>query len=308
MIKKFFRQIGSTVVVCLLAYSAWGCDLCGCANGGSYFGIMPQVGRQFVGVRYRVSSFDSHLKSPMLRTQEHFQNVELWGRFYPLKRVQVLAFVPYFFNRQTEVLSNRRFDLQGIGDMTVLANYNLFNTFWDSTYTSHINHSLLVGGGAKLPTGRFQYDLADPTDVANPNFQLGTGSVDFLMSVLYSMRVHNWGWNTDLTYKYNTTNADLYRFGNRLTMSSLLFYTKQIGKATLMPNAGAYIEVAAKDINRGKTNDRTGGYVSMANAGLEIYLKKVSVGATYQLPLFQSLSNNEIKAHARGTVHLTLMF
>lgn len=284
------------------------CDLCGCANAGSYFGIMPQVGKQFVGLRYRHSSFDSHLKSPVLRTREQFQNVELWGRFYPVKRVQLLVFVPYFFNQQKELLSDKTFDLQGLGDITALANYAVFNTFWDSTYTRKTNHSLLLGGGIKLATGHYQYDIADPTDVANPNFQLGTGSTDFLVSALYSMRLSNWGWNTDLTYKINTANGNAYRFGNRLTASSMVFYTKAIGNVTLMPNAGLYAEIAAQDAHRALKNNRTGGYVTMANVGLEVFFSKFSIGSTYQIPAFQNLANGEIHANARATVHLSLMF
>jgi hypothetical protein len=292
----------------LLVQSASACDLCGCANGGSYFGVLPQGSRQFVGIRYRTSSFDSHLKSSVLRTQESFQNTELWGRFYPLKRVQVMAFVPYFFNRQTEKMTGRTFHLNGLGDISVLANYNLFNTFWDSTHTSRINHSLLVGGGIKLPTGRFRYDVADPTDVANPNFQLGTGSTDFLLTALYSVRLNDWGWNTDATYKLNTTNSNGYKFGNRLTVNSLVFWTKEIGRATLMPNAGLYAEAAAQDLHNRSPNARTGGYLSMANAGMEVFFGKFTVGGTYQHPLLQNLSNHEIRANARATVHLTVMF
>lgn len=73
------------------------CDLCGCANGGSFFGILPQSHRQFVGLRYRYSSYESHLNSVNLRTKEVFQSTELWGRFYPLKRMQVIAFLPFNF-------------------------------------------------------------------------------------------------------------------------------------------------------------------------------------------------------------------
>jgi hypothetical protein len=288
-------------------HSATACDLCGCSNGGAYFGIMPQVGRQFVGVRYRTSSFDSHLNS-MLRTREQFQSAELWGRFYPIKRLQVLAFVPYFFNQQNEVNTGRQVSLQGLSDITALASYNVFNTFWDSTYTGRMNHSLLLGGGIKLPTGRYKYDIGDLSNVANPNFQLGTGSTDFLLTVLYSMRLGNWGWNTDFVYKLNTTNSNQYRFGNRLTTSSLVFYVKEIGNLTLMPNAGLYAEIAAQDQHRGTHNNRTGGSLTMVNAGLEVFLKRLTIGSTYQHPIFQNLANREVHADARATVHLTVMF
>lgn len=294
-----------TLVLWPLVSSA--CDICGCSNGGAYFGIMPQVGRPFVGVRYRLSSYDSHLNSQYLRTKETFRATEVWARFYPARRLQVMAFAPYYVNQQEEVSSGAIRRLQGIGDVTALANYNIFNTFWDSTRVHRVNHSLLLGAGAKLPTGRFRYDQTDLSEVNNPNFQLGTGSIDALLSALYSMRAGSWGWNTDLTYKLNTTNAQQYRFGNRLTANSLVFYAKELSSVTLMPNAGVYAEVAAQDHRNGVVNTQTGGYVTMANLGMELYTKRFSVGATYQHPMAQQLADGELKARSRATVHITLM-
>ncbi len=291
----------------LAALPGLACDICGCSNGGAYFGIMPQVGRPFAGVRYRLSSYESHLNSQYLRTKETFRATEVWARFYPVRRVQILAFAPYYFNQQQEVNSGTVRNLHGLGDITALANYNVFNTFWDSVRVHRVNHSLLLGAGAKLPTGRFRYDQTDLSEVNNPNFQLGTGSVDALVSALYSMRVGSWGWNTDLTYKLNTTNAQQYRFGNRLTANSLFFYTKELAAITLMPNAGVYAEVAAQDHRNGVRNNQTGGYVTMANLGLELYTKRFSIGATYQHPLAQQLAGGELKARSRATVHITLM-
>ena len=291
----------------LIQTTAWSCDICGCANGGAYFGIMPQIGRPFVGLRYRMSSYDSHLNSKLLRTKETFRATELWARFYPAKRIQVLAFAPYYFNHQQDIASGVVRRLQGLGDITLLGNYNLFNTFWDSTRVHRVNHSLLVGAGLKVPTGRFRYNQTEVSEVNNPNFQLGTGSVDVLLSALYSMRIGSWGWNTDLTYKVNSTNVQEYRFGNRLTANSLIFYTKELSHVTLMPNAGMYAEVAAQDFRDGVRNRQTGGYVTMANTGLEVYLKRFSIGATYQLPVIQNLADHELKARSRGTLHVTLM-
>lgn len=290
-----------------LQTTAWACDICGCANGGAYFGIMPQIGRPFVGLRYRMSAYDSHLNSKLLRTKENFVATELWARLYPVKRVQVMAFVPYYVNQQQEVLSGVTRKIHGIGDITVMANYNVFNTFWDTTRVHRVNHTLLVGGGIKVPTGRFRYDQTEISEVNNPNFQLGTGSVDVLLSALYSMRLGSWGWNTDFTYKGNSTNAQDYRFGNRITANSLIFYTKELSHITLMPNAGMYAEVAAQDFRDGVRNHQTGGYVTMANTGLEVYLKRFSIGATYQLPVIQNLADHELKARSRGTLHVTLM-
>ncbi|MBP8240682.1 MAG: hypothetical protein KAX50_12000 [Saprospiraceae bacterium] len=35
------------------------CDVCGCAVGGNYLGILPQFRRHFAGVRFQYRTFDS---------------------------------------------------------------------------------------------------------------------------------------------------------------------------------------------------------------------------------------------------------
>ncbi|MFC0181773.1 hypothetical protein [Pseudarcicella hirudinis] len=283
------------------------CDLCGCANGGSFFGILPQSHRGFMGIRYRYSSFDSHLNSQLLQTREVFQSTELWGRFYPFKKTQVLAFLPYNFNAQTLVKANQTTKIQGLGDASLIMHYNVFNTFWDST-AHKIDQNLLIGGGIKLPTGRYLYDPASTAEVDNPNFQLGTGSTDFILNAIYTIRYRNWGLNTDLTYKINTENSNNYRFGNRVTTSASAFYTYKTGGITLMPNSGMYFEHSDSDQSAGVVNNRTGGYVGMATLGMESFFDKFSIGINHQQPVFQELSKGELQANARTTIHLTYLF
>jgi hypothetical protein len=62
------------------------CDICGCGSGSYYIGLMPQFHKNFVGIRYRYSIFDSHLGHShhgIFATQETFRTTEIWGRFYP---------------------------------------------------------------------------------------------------------------------------------------------------------------------------------------------------------------------------------
>lgn len=288
----------------LAPLSTFACDICGCGAGSSFLGIMPQAGRSFFGLRYRTKSYHSHLNSLFLSTRETYQNAELWGRFYPLRRVQVLAFVPYNLNQQTG--ADGTFRRQGFGDATVLAHYNLVNTATDTT-AHRVDHNLLLGGGVKLPTGRYRYD-ADGSEVANPNFQLGTGSTDALFNVIYTLRYRQWGWNTDFTYRLTTRNGNGYRFGNRQTASSSVFYVKKAATFTVMPNAGVTIENAARDLADGKRNGNTGGYLVLGTLGVETYFRHLSVGANWQTPLAQRLADGQIRANGRAMVHVTVLF
>ncbi|MDI9866458.1 hypothetical protein QM480_19105 [Flectobacillus sp. DC10W] len=296
------------IFCCTFFYESRACDICGCSNGNAFFGILPQSHRGFLGLRYRYSNFDSHLNSQLLKTKESFHTTELWGRFYPLKKVQILAFVPYNFNAQTQILPNITNTIQGLGDITILGHYNVLNTFWDST-AHQVNHNLMLGLGVKAPTGKFKYDQNSVEEVANPNFQLGTGSTDFLVNAIYTVRYDQWGLNTDITYKINTENSNQYRYGNKLTTALTAFYAKGFGQGnTLMPNAGVYWEYAQNDHDKGIINKDTGGYWASANIGCEAFFKKFSFGVTHQMPFAQELSRGELKANARTTAHITFMF
>lgn len=295
-------------LLALLSVPTLACDLCGCSNGGSFFGILPQGHRGFLGVRYRYNTFNSHLSSLNLSSREQFRTAELWGRFYPVKRVQVMAFVPYQFSQQTMLKSGETIPLRGLSDVTALAHYNVLNTFMDDSVVHVVNHNLLVGGGVKLPTGRYRYDENSLSDVANPNFQLGTGSTDYIANVIYTARYKNWGLNADVSYRMTTTNPNGYRFGNRLNTSASLFYLTSLGSRSIMPNAGVFVEQAGHDIREGVMNTQTGGYVAYLNLGMEVYLNKLSFGVSYRRPVSQYLSAGELQANAQLTTHITFLF
>lgn len=282
------------------------CDICGCGNGGSFFGILPQSHLRFAGVRYRVKQYESHLSSSFFRSREQFQTAELWARFYPLKRTQLMVFVPYNWNTQTLYRTETPQKISGLGDISALFHYNIVNTFWDST-THKIDQTLLIGGGIKAPTGKFRY-VEDGTEVANANFQLGTGSVDFVVNAIYNLRYQKWGSNVDVSYKINTTNPTHYRFANRLSGSVSVFRTLSLSSLTLMPNAGVYVEHFGYDIKNGQKNTFTGGTLSTANAGLEVYFKRISAGIIYQSPLYQRLSDGDLKLKNTLSTHLTFLF
>jgi hypothetical protein len=288
----------------LLVIKAQACDICGCGVGNFYFGIMPQFHKQFVGLRYRFQSYNSHVGlAPALLTSEKFQSAEIWSRFYPTKRIQVLSFITYHFNEQTESGITR--DLSGLGDIPILVNYNLVNTTDHPLRT--VNHNLWVGGGVKLPTGKYKY-VEDQATVANPSFQLGSGSVDFMSNLIYTLRYKKVGLNTDLTYKINTYNSNDYKFGDRLSGTTSIFYIHQLGKVGMMPNVGMYYETSAKNINKDAEVIETGGNALFASLGLELYTKKFSMGANIQNPLTQNLGAGRIQSHERTMVHVTFMF
>lgn len=303
------KFILSTLLLLAAIGSTKACAICGCGAGNYYLGIMPQYSKNFVGVRYRTFSFTSHIGEgykPFEATHETFRTTEVWMRFYVTPRLQLMSFIDYNFN--TQIDQGVKKDLNGLGDIPILANYNVLNTnLRANADTRTVNHSLFLGGGVKLPTGQYKFD-EDPAAVANPNFQLGTGSVDFLLTSLYTLRYKRLGLSMDATWKVNTTNTDDYKFGNRLSGTTSAFYVQQVRELGIMPNVGVYAETSAKNHQYGLPIDVTGGDAWFASLGTEVYYKKLSMGFNYQTPLSQNLSDGHSKGHDKVMVHVTFLF
>jgi hypothetical protein len=277
----------------LIDISANACDVCGCSLGGNYYGILPQFSKNFIGLRWSQAKFYAHMDhdSQYLADEyshDTYNKVELWGRFYVNKKFQVFAFVPYSFNTMNG--TEQVISAHGLGDITLLGNYLIFNTGEDKT--RKFKHTLMAGAGIKLPTG--SNDLSDRGKLVNANFQMGTGSTDFLTSAVYTLRYQKVGLNTETGYKINTRNADKYHFGNQFHASSQFFYWQKVKSFSFLPNAGAYYEQAARHKQGSVVQANTGGAALFATAGLETYFKNFTLGVNYKHPLSQIYNSDDV--------------
>lgn len=101
---------------------------------------MPQSHKSIVGVRYNYLHFETHPESRVLATKETLNVAEIYGRFFPVKRVQVMAFVPYRFDEQaTSAITKKN---SGLGDR-----------FGDQTYgTAELFRTFEIGKLSLMPS------------------------------------------------------------------------------------------------------------------------------------------------------------
>lgn len=292
-------------------FNAQACDK-GCTMGGSYIGILPQFNQHFVGMRYTNRSYTQSAThthevngQPFTHTDitnEHYNTLEAWARFYPTRRIQVLAFVPYVMNSQEKA---GHIDRQhGLGDISLLANYSLINTGDSASHT--IKHTLLLGGGVKLPTG--EYKAQHGGEVLPANLQAGTGSVDYLFSAMYTIRYKQTGLSTDFTYRINGQGENDYRFGNRYNGAANIFYWHKVGKISLLPSAGIYYEKAQADSYHDHHKTQGGNGALFGNLGMSFYYNSLALNANYQVPLAQEELNHITDANSRCQLSVSWMF
>jgi hypothetical protein len=303
------KKIFFVILSVLCGASVQACDVCGCALGGGYMGLLPEFDRNFVGLRWSQAKFNAYMN----HHSEYFQNeyshdtynkVELWGRFKLGKRFQMFAFVPYSYNDMNG--SVQKVTTHGLGDISLLGNFRVLRTMNEE---ARFQHSWMVAGGVKLPTGK--YDLQDNGMLVNPNFQLGTGSVDFILNTSYQVTRGKIGAYFETGYKINTRNKEDYLFGNQFYLSTNVLYTIKAGEFTFLPNAGLFYEHADQHKDGEVIITNTGGNALFLSSGVETYYKKISFGVNYKSPLAQNYNSDsiaDIEARGRWMLNVTYSF
>jgi len=304
------KKILFMIALALTAAETKACDICGCGVGGNYIGILPDFVSKIIGVRYRHNSLRTHIGAggvaTYLTTREAYHTAELWGGWNISKKIRVMATLPYSFSQRSN--TDGTASKNGPGDATVSGFYRLLNRK-SMAGKKILVQSLYVGGGVKLPTGK--YNDADKKNTSqNTNlFQLGTGSVDFLVNAMYDVRLMDAGLNLSGSYKINLRNKYDYTYGNKWNGSAQLYYKFKTGKMmSIAPNAGLQYEYADRDNDKGYRVDLSGGRLLTGSVGAEAVIKKVFLGCSYQVPLSQNLANGFVKAGDRFMLHAAFAF
>jgi hypothetical protein len=308
--KKLFLSI--IVLFVVIASSA--CPICGCGVGGFYIGLLPTYKSQFIGIRYSYAHYETHLTdAPDQFSHDHYHQMEIYGGVTLGKHWQLLGFIPYHFNHQ--ITDDGIVDRNGLGDVSVLANYKLWSSSKLNKNNSSFSQEFWLGAGLKLPTGKYAVNFSDSSAVelddllGDVNSQMGTGSTDIIFNMMYNIHMGMFGINTAANYKVNTINNSHFKYGDRLSLNSFAYYQVKTGKRIYMaPNVGLlYQYIMPNHLATSKVAE-TGGHVALASAGLDINLGKITVGTNVQLPFAQEYAHGQTVEKVNGLMHLTYTF
>jgi hypothetical protein len=256
---------------------------------GNYNGIYPQFNNNVVGFRYGYSKFthpytDENYNGSSRVMNDTYQTMEMWARFYPSPRVQILAFVPYKIHERTE--TERTTTIQGIGDMTAMANFTVINT-GDSTNVK-LKQTWLLGGGITLPTGKYQQRDENGTFLP-AQLQIGAGAYAFRAMTNYTMRYEALGLNANIEYITRTENERSYQFGDSYSFAISAFYWFKMGNTSVLPNLGVGYENYAPDYENDVEKESTGGTLNTLSAGVDVNFNRFFFRIFMQSPFNQDL-------------------
>lgn len=268
------------------------CDICGCSGAGSSPGLLPLVQRHFVGVRWQYQSYSiaAHHTggSP---TEETYHTADVWGRWQPHRRIQIISIIPYSVAGRTSQ-NEVALRVRGVGDITALFQYSLLDPVRQSARTWQ--HALQTGAGVKLPVGSSV--LTDSEGVLiPPNLQPGTGSTDYLTSLLYAVRKGKAGVTLDATARFSTKNTAGYQFGHRLNAGIQGFYVLRSGKSTIIPSLGIMSDIRQEDRDKDKIKGETGGYAISSVVSIQFFRNNWAFNLNGGVPVQTNMGNGLIR-------------
>jgi hypothetical protein len=287
---KFIITVTLFSLLVLSSIPVNACDICGCGvSSGPFTGILPQFSRNVIGMRmssqkYTHPNTELNMNGTSRVLEDQYHTAELWLRYYPAPRWQTFVFLPYKFNQRIE--SERTSNLSGIGDLYVTAYYTMVNTA--DSVKKRIKVNWLLGGGLKLPTGKYQQRDINKT-MLPIGFQAGTGAYSLLLSSNLSVRRQAFGLNSQVNYTINGTNELDYRIGNGFSGTLSAFYWKNYKNIKLLPNVGVIAEKTSKDAQYGLLKETSGSRSLIASTGLEIYTGQWLISFNYQRSIYQEL-------------------
>ncbi len=282
------------------------CDTCGCGGNGGSMGFGTGLNNNFIGLRYigqkyrsRDGIFDN---SPWIN--ENFNTVQVWGKFPIRNRFLVNALVPYHVHNR-RFTDNTEQEIKGIGDATLLAFYQVIAPTPDSIISIKPKHILQLGGGVKLPTGSFNEENLEGS--INPSFQLGTGSLDYILAANYGLTHRNWGISALVNYTIKTENSVSYLFGNQWNLAVNSFKTYYLSDTwSFTPQLGLGAEYFDKNKEFGLIVNDTGGDVYFGRLGLEANYNRFALGVSGMLPIAQDLNNGKVEVKNRVMLYLNI--
>lgn len=297
------------VIILLTGSYSYACNVCGSSGGNQYLGLLPQGRQNFIGVQYLHRGFTSEHPghdeyAPSEFSKEKYNSVQLWGRCYVSKRIQILAFVPYISNIKWG--SSGRTVVNGFGDISLIANVNLLVP----VQTAEWKHQLQAGAGIKLPTGSYDNNSIISSE-GLPNMQPGTKAWDFSFNANYTLRKERLGCNIEGAYTITTANTYDYKYGNKVSAGMLTFYQMKQKAMTFLPQAGFKLDLTSADYDQYSykwTNDMTGGQQLYAVAGIQAYYNEVGFQASYHQPIYQHFASGLVNAKYKVETGIYFLF
>jgi hypothetical protein len=274
------------------------CDICGYGVANYNPFLFPHLSRSYISLSYQHRLYYVHNEDDGTMSREYYNAFTLSAQYAVTKKLQLIALLPYQVNKLNSTTANQ--SLNGLGDATVVANYKV----WDKQF-GLVRHTVMGGVGVKLPTG--EYKAVKNGSLDDQNFQLGTGSTDYLANASYRIGYRKWIVNAAASYKYNNTNKGGYRYGDMLTTGASIIYRKDWDGFSVAPYVQVSNDHQLQDADNHIIQDHSGGHVLYTGGGVDMNTRRVAFGLNYQCAANQNLAEGHIRVKPKLSAHLSFV-
>ncbi|MBN8707488.1 MAG: hypothetical protein J0L62_16570 [Bacteroidetes bacterium] len=262
MKNKFFTFF----VLLLWADNSFSCDFCNNVNGiNPYYAGKNRIAMTYL-FQHSVTDATTHIQPVLARlakishsapgttsgSKEYRSTVD-FSIFYHLSDHWAMSVsLPWQANR---MISDQTITTAWTGDLTLMGVYRL-----DGGYSNSWFRFILIGAGLQLPTGHDRLEDDNGTRLPGDQ-QIGSGSWDVPLNLVWIQAVEKWTINADLFGKINGTNGFGERMGTSLSSSLSAahdLYRDNPSGTAVIGLAGLRAETAEWDRNNGKKVENTG--------------------------------------------------
>lgn len=279
--------------------SMYACDFCGCSPSVMNSDLLSLQPQSSVGINTTYKSYKYEANENGL-TKSHLLSTNLSVAYAPKKWLEIRSTLPliWMMNQYTTT-KDKTF---GVGDMTIISNFKVLSKSPIGT-NKKVGHTVIVGLGIELPTGKNKIS----EDNQLQNFTLGSRSVDFLFSGVYSMSYRKWNIIGAGLVKINTRNKDEVRYGHLYSIQTGAAYTHTFKKSQLLPNAGIRVEIQQKNLHKNIIQKFTGSYALFFQYGADYNIKNWNIGFQILHPMVQNTALESIKQQSNFLLKCTYL-
>ena len=299
----FKKWIILMAMVFSLNNSFAGCDMC-----SLYMGLHPNQVKNGISLKYRHSLYETssahvhngvvHSTNPQTRT---FQTIEAWAQLNLSRKMQVVVMLPFSMNSVEEkglIMDAYNY----IGDVQGLFRYQIYKTESKNEVVSRV----VIGVGLKAPTGR--YNINSNSGYLDQHIQTGTGSWDLIYNTGYLLKYKKISFNEEILYRMNTENNLNYRFADRFSSNSTLYYTMGNETISIIPSLGYLLEFAKEDLLNDQAVTNTNGTSHYMVTGVDSYYKNLNFNLNFQKAFVENLRDTQTSNTYRFIVGLGVNF
>lgn len=273
-------------------------------TSGITAGFQENAGRAFVSFlgRSGLVSEGEEIPDPMGREIDAFAAVAGVIPFSLTPRWTFRAVVPFvakgmdFAGPGGEPLE---FDASGIGDA-------LIDTKWIFFSDNRPQASTRIGlqAGVKVPLGETDARLPDG-EVAPRPLQVGTGSWDFPVELVFTDMEGRWGFHTNAGWRFNTEDdgfeaGDVFTYDAAVGFRFVPWVYESLTDQTVVAYLELNGEVARRDEVGGMKNPDSGGHLLFLSPDLQwIPTPWLLFEGSVQIPIVQELNGTQLEHDVR---------